>query len=168
MIVKTHILRELTKLDKLYNQATVKGRNSEADFYAKIAFIELCGWTEDSIDDLALRSAKRKGVALVYGDFEEKIKYVYGFEYKKHFRTILFNTIGVTGVERVEKKVNRRLQVLLISALNDLWKKRHHHAHSYLRRSAVYLDAPTITLRRFWNIYWGLVEYDKKMRKCRY
>ena len=168
MIAKGHILKELNKLNTLYGIVGSQGKNEEADFYAKLAFLELCGWVEDSIDDLALRCVKRKGVIQLLNDFSKKLGYVYGFEYDRHFRSVLFQTIGAVGLEKVDKKVDSKQRALLEAALNGLWQKRKRHAHSSLRRSARYLDAPSVTLGQLGIIYTGLVEYEKKMRACGY
>lgn len=168
MIVKIHILGELRKLNSLYTHASQQGKNQECDFYSKLAFLELCGWTEESIDDLVLSCIKRKKINIVKSEFEKRIGYVYGFEYEKHFRSILFNAIGAIGLEKIERKIDKKLQTMLGSALDELWKKRGLHAHASLRRSAQYLDAPSVTIARFWDIYNGLAEYQKKLIVCGY
>ena len=56
MIARTYILDNLNKLDVRYRKAaTLK----DSLFYSKLAVLELCGWIEESMDDVILRCARR-------------------------------------------------------------------------------------------------------------
>jgi hypothetical protein len=54
MIAKTYILNNLSTIEKLYNDSS-SIKNSL--FYSKLAILELCGWTEESMDDIIKKCA---------------------------------------------------------------------------------------------------------------
>ncbi len=56
MITKSYLFKTLNRLDKLYNDSTTDDKKI---FYSKLALIELCGWIEETMDDIVLRCAKR-------------------------------------------------------------------------------------------------------------
>ncbi|RLA52351.1 MAG: hypothetical protein DRR42_07810 [Gammaproteobacteria bacterium] len=56
MIVKTHISKTLSALDKRYTNSDSEG----SIFFAKLAVLEYCGWIEESLDDVVHRAVKGK------------------------------------------------------------------------------------------------------------
>ena len=56
MIARSYILTNLKTLDRKYNRAT---STRDSLFYSKLAILELCGWIEESMDDIVLRCACR-------------------------------------------------------------------------------------------------------------
>ena len=56
----THLLKNLNELDKLYNGAKNKENDKQAIYYSKLALLELCGWIEESMDDIIRRYSNPK------------------------------------------------------------------------------------------------------------
>jgi len=56
MITKSYLFKTLNWLDQLYNDPTAD--NQKTSSYSKLALIELCGWIEETMDDIVLRCAK--------------------------------------------------------------------------------------------------------------
>ena len=104
MITKSYIKGNLERIERLYEKSS---DIQDGLFYSKLAILELCGWIEISMDDIILRLAKKhlkqsKNIAFVEKDV---IRRTYGFDYSRHFRKMLINIIGITGVEKIEKKL---------------------------------------------------------------
>ena len=57
MIAKSYITNSLNELDKLYNKAASQ---KKAIYFSKLALIELCGWIEETLDDIIQKHANRK------------------------------------------------------------------------------------------------------------
>ena len=51
MIAKSYILANLNALDARYKRAS---RAKDALFASKLALLELCGWIEESMDDIVV------------------------------------------------------------------------------------------------------------------
>jgi len=138
----------------------------KALFYSKLAILELCGWTEVSMDDIIRRHSKRILKEPQNWQYIEKevIKRTYGFEYQVHFRRMLISIIGLTGVERLEKTVDPARLQPMIAALNSLKPYRDKEAHEYIKGTTRRLDAPSITRGRFIVIYEGLRNIDTVLR----
>ena len=80
MIARTEILANLWTLDRKYRNSTSK---KESLFYSKLAVLELCGWIEESMDDVVLRCARRhlKDQANITYVQNEIVKRTHGFDY---------------------------------------------------------------------------------------
>ena len=161
MIIKTGIYNNLTTLNRLY---LVSSGPRNSTFYSKLAILELCGWTEVSMDDIVLKCAKRISISgSNMKAINESVKRTWGFEYDYHFIKMLIHIIGYSGVEKVEKSVDRTKHTLLISTLNNLKGIRDSLAHTYLSGVTTRLDAPSITVSNFNNIYAGLKDFNKTL-----
>ena len=81
MVKKTTIRENIKQLCKLYNNAPTPKYEL---YYAKLAIIELCGWIEESQDDIVRRCAKKnlKEIANIK-TVESTIKTNYGFQYDR-------------------------------------------------------------------------------------
>jgi hypothetical protein len=55
MITRSYITSSFKFLDRKYRKATT---SKELFFYSKLAIFELCGWIEESMDDIILRCAR--------------------------------------------------------------------------------------------------------------
>ena len=66
MIAISYIDKTLKELDKLYNQSTSQ---KKAIYFSKLALIELCGWIEETLDDIILRHSYRHLKNLEIGTF---------------------------------------------------------------------------------------------------
>lgn len=166
MIGKSEIQRNLRSLNALYGHAATQ---KHALYYSKLAIIELCGWIEMSMDDIVRRCAirtlqdpeSRKRI-------DKAIKRTYGFDYDQHFRELLLLLIGAIRLEKVERKVDAAKYTRLISALTTLKTIRNDEAHTYIKGTTRKIDAPSVTLARFLDVYDGLVDIDSVIRSQRF
>lgn len=166
MIAKSYIHDSLKRLEVLYN----KSPNKKTDlFYSKLAILELCGWIEDSMDDIISRCASKnlKEKSNKTYVLKEIIKKTYGFEYEKHFRNMLIRLIGLSYVEKVEQKVDSVKLQKLKATLSSLKDYRNKEAHTHLKGVTKRLDAPSATKNKFFIVYDGLKEFEEKIRRLR-
>ena len=161
VVVKKHILETIEKLDRLYNGAP----STEAIYYSKLAIIELCGWIEFSMDEIAQHFANRKIKTTIYRDIFNGFKNkTYGFDYKTNFRKMLYQTVGLHNMESIEVKLERTGQItLLTSELKNLKTLRDHAAHTYIGATTTY-QAPSVTKAQLLRIYPILKEIGKEIR----
>jgi hypothetical protein len=165
MITKQYIVPGLQTLDTAYTSAASA---DDAEWFAKLAIIELYGWIEESMDALVLRCAKRQlkvSKNLAYCE-DEIIGKTYGFDYQRNFRRMLIRLVGLVTVERLEKQVDQAKHDTLKSTLGTLKIVRDSAAHTHLKGTTRTLDAPSVTIRSFQRVYDGLVDLDQTMRKA--
>ncbi len=166
MITKSTISSNLKSLDAKYRRTT---SDMESLFFSKLALLELCGWIEESMDDVILRCANRylRVAANRKHAKENIIRPTYGFEYQRHFRRMLIQLIGLINVERIESKVDPAKKAILQSTLGNLKESRNRVAHTHIKGIARVIDSPSITLNRFDHVYGGLMEFDAVIRNMR-
>lgn len=166
MIAKTYIYNNLRSIESQYKKAC---NQKQALFYAKLAIMELCGWIEQSMDDIILVNAKKilkltKNVDYVSSSIIEK---THSFAYKQHFRKMLIGVIGIINVERLEKKLNVAKFVYFKANLSCLKRCRDEEAHKYIKDTTVRLDAPSVTIQNFKIVYEGLKDIEYKLKRMR-
>ncbi|WP_279463930.1 hypothetical protein [Aeromonas veronii] len=163
MITKSYIYNNLKDLDRLYSNST---SNKKKLYYSKLAMLELCGWIEETMDDIVQKCANRVLKEKTNRLYVEKqiIKPTYGFEYDKHFKKMLICVVGLIYIEKVESKVDQVKYTLLKSSLNNLKVARNREAHSHLKGITRTVDAPSVTLNNFNNVYDGLIDFEKNMK----
>lgn len=165
MISRTYIIGTLESLDRLYTGST---STKKGLFYSKLAILELCGWIEESMDDIvqrcAIRHLKKKSNRDVV---DELVKRTYGFDYEKHFRNMLIGLIGIIHTEKLEKKVDPVKFQRLKSNLGSLKEYRDREAHTHLKGTTKRLDAPSVTKSKFLRVYEGLKNFDQELRRLR-
>ena len=161
MVVKTHILRTIKQLDRLYNSSST----SEATYYSKLAIIELCGWIEYSMDNVAEHFANKKLRTQPFKDSFMAIKdNNFGFEYKKNFRKMLSQTIGLHNMERIEVSINATGDITVLSATLDTLKTlRNDAAHTFIGATTTY-QAPSVTKSQLDIIYPILKKIGQQVR----
>jgi len=166
MISKTQIKKNLTRLHKLY---LTSPDILNGEFYSKLAILELCGWIEESMDDIVTRCLNRK---IINAKYKNPVVYVikknFGFEYEPHFSNMLRQVIGVIGVEKLERKVDSSKFVKMCSALSSLKTCRDKQAHTHTIGVTRLLNAPSWTLGQFQIIYEGLKEMDTTLIRIKY
>ncbi len=164
MITKQYIVPSLQALDTAYQGAVSV---DDAERFAKLAIIELCGWIEESMDDLVTRCSARHLKIPDNRDFckSQIIKRTYGFDYDIHFRMMLIKLLGIITVEKIEKQLDQAKHVTLKSTLGNLKVVRDAVAHTHLKGTARTLDAPSVMINRFQIIYDGLLDVDQTMRR---
>jgi len=164
VIAKSYILENLRSLDHRFRNARSA---KEALFCSKLAILELCGWIEESMDDIVRRCANRHLGVHDNRHFSEHeiIRKNYGFDYGKNFRSMLMRLIGLVAVERLEKKVDQATYASMIAVLSSLKITRNAEAHTHLKGITRTLNAPSVTLGQFHTLYVGLVEFERKVRR---
>lgn len=162
MITHSSILANLRTLDRMFRNATSR---KESLFYSKLAVLELCGWIEESMDDVVLCCARRhlKDEANFTYVQNEIVRRTSGFDYQQHFRRMLIQLLGVINVERIEKRVDQSKRLKLTATLEALKTVRNAEAHTHIKGVTRHINAPSVTLNQFPALYEGLVEFDATM-----
>lgn len=150
MVVKNHILTTIKKLDRLYNSTPV----NEATYYSKLAIIELCGWIELSMDNIAENFVNRY---VKTAEFKKKFKQTKdknnGFDYENNFSKMLIQTIGLHNMEKVETIIVSPVELTILKAnLESLKKLRNDAAHTFIGTTTTY-QAPSVTKSQLESIY---------------
>jgi hypothetical protein len=163
MISKQYIGPSLQALDAAYRSAAT-AEDAERD--AKLAIIELCGWIEETMDELIHRCSRRNLKVQQNRDYcmSQIVEQTFGFDYNKHFRLMLIRLIGLISVERIENRVDPAKHVSLKSTLGNLKILRDSVAHTHLKSVTRTLDAPSVTIRSLQRVYDGLLDLDRAMR----
>jgi len=162
-LAKTYIEANLRYIENLYNRAKTPQKSL---FFAKLAILELCGWIEMSMDAIILRCAKQHVKVPTNKKYlENVIIRTHGFEYDRHFREMLIRVVGLKSVERIERSLNPIQFQKLNVALTALKAHRDPQAHTYIKGTTAILDAPSVTKSRFNDVYNGLTDFDRTMRR---
>lgn len=164
MIAKSYIKSSLEELDKLYINASSQ---KKAIYFSKIALIELCGWIEDTLDDITLKHASRKLINVANKKYYKKnvVGRNSGFEYDINVRPMFISLIGLIELEKLEIKLERTAKITLLkSYLGNLKPTRNDAAHTHLRGITKTYNAPSRTLGDFNNICAILEIIDKELR----
>lgn len=164
MVSKTSILKNLSIISKLYNKTS---NPKEALFYSKLAILELCGWIEESMDNIVENCANRKLRNNDNLKFLEKeiIKRVHSFDYHNNFRKMLMQVIGLIRLEIIESKVDQTKLELMKVSLNALKEQRDPVAHTHIKGITLRIDAPSITKQRIVNVYEGLKNIEHELKR---
>lgn len=122
------------------------------------------------MDDIVLKSTVRSIKLSDNRRYIQKqvIERTWGFDFDTNFRPMLIQVIGLSSVERLEQKLNPKVIHALRAALSSLKQVRNTEAHTHIRDTAKVLDAPSVTISRFWDVYNGLVHLDQYLRKQKY
>ena len=163
MIARSYILSSLKALDRKYKETT---STKESLFYSKLAILELCGWIEESMDDIILRCAGRYLKINSNKEYVRKqiVKSTHGFDYDNHFRRMLVQLMGIINVEMLEKNVDQIKQAQLKAALSALKTARDAEAHTHIKGVTKNINSPSVTLNQFPDVCDGLLEYDRVIR----
>ena len=97
----------LKKLDELYTEHVGQDdKDFELSMYCKLAALELCGWFEETHDEL-VRKCFFKNLPEENAKNCEKlyISPIYGLSYDRHFRPLLVNLIGAIKVYGLEEEI---------------------------------------------------------------
>ena len=163
MITKSYLFKTLNRLDKLYNDST---SDDQKIFYSKLALIELCGWIEETMDDIVLRCAKRCLKSEANQKFIDKtIGDTYSFGYEA-FRKMLMMVIGLATLEKIEEKLENTGKISALKGdLGNLKKSRNRAAHTHTKGTLRTYDAPSKTKHDFDRIYALLTELDAELQR---
>jgi hypothetical protein len=167
MIARSYILTNLKTLDRKYNRAT---STRDSLFYSKLAILELCGWIEESMDDIVLRCACRHLSDIDNITFVKKqiIKRNYGFDYKDNFRKMLIQLLGIINVEKIEKSIDQGKLLKLAATLDGLKEIRNTEAHTHIKGVTRSINAPSVTLAQFPALDDGLLEFRTALRQTKF
>ncbi len=163
MIAYSYIERNIQLLWKNYLQSK---SIADKNFNSKMAILELCGWIEVSMDDAIIRTGTR---VLKSPDslkfIREKVKRNYGFEYDKHFKSMIVYLVGISGFETIDISIDLAIKIKFQSELIALKERRNSLAHTYTKGTTQHYDTPSITLERLANVSAGLKAYDAALRE---
>ena len=163
MIAKTYIQNNLSQINNLYQKSPSQ---KHALYYAKLAILELCGWIEESMDDIVERCANRHLKDLDNLKFVKThvVRRTYSFVYDTHFRNMLIQVLGIINVEKLERSLDSTKFHLMKSTLDTLKKSRDNEAHTHIKGTTKRLDAPSLTQSRFQLVYAGLKDVEGCIR----
>lgn len=163
MISKSYIQQTLNELDKLYAESTSQKKTI---YFSKLALIELCGWVEVTIDDMLLRCAKRKLKEKSFVEnYEGLIDKNYGFQYLTNVRPLLIELLGLVGVEKIEKKLEKKAHITLLkTSLGNIKTSRNEAAHTYIKGVTRKFNAPSLTIGDFGRISNALEILDSELK----
>ncbi len=161
MLSDREIKANLQALDTQFRGATT---TQAANLSSKLAVLELCGWIEEAMDDIAEKCYLRCLTETSNQKLcKEIVRATYGFEYHYHFRKMLAGIIGQTGMERIERRADGTKLALLQSALSTLKVARDGFAHTYLKGATPTLSAPSFLLSQFPALWEGLREVEARI-----
>lgn len=165
MITKDYLLKTLNWLDQLYNDPTADDQKTSS--YSKLALIELCGWIEETMDDIVLRCATRclqspANLKLI----DKTVHNTYSFEYEA-FRKMLMMVIGLATLEKIEEELETTGSKIsaLKGDLGNLKRSRNQAAHTHTKGTLTTYDAPSKTKYNFDRIYALLTELDAELQR---
>jgi len=165
MVNKTHIERNLTQINALYQKHM---GDKKALYYSKLAILEVCGWIEESIDDVVLECASKRLTETKNLEFvKEAVNHTYSFEYERNFRNLLIQVFGIINVEKMESSLDQVKFELMKSSLGTLRKYRDIHAHTYTKGVTKTMYAPSSTVNHFQYVYQGLKNVESCIRKMK-
>ncbi|MFA5799473.1 MAG: hypothetical protein WC840_00770 [Candidatus Peribacteraceae bacterium] len=168
MFVKKYIQEELLELKSMYDRAT---NPLEKDLICKLALIELCGWIEESVDEMVLtfvgKKTKDHATIKYVGDVLDRN---HSFGYEWHFRHLLSLILGAVNFEKIEKKVERKIGTKAMatfkSSLGTLKTLRNDVAHTHVKGAARKPgNAPVLVLRWLDEVFIGLKAFRVQIRK---
>lgn len=142
----------LRLIDTWYNEPSVG--NDRPKLLSKLAMLELCGWIEETFDEL-IREVDRSTINDSKWVSECVIKKTSGFTYASHLRPMLVTLIGEVLTRRVEDEMERNHNGELErmkSLLGTLWEKRCNLAHADVAAnvaSQIKFDAPSWSMNQY-------------------
>jgi hypothetical protein len=164
IVRRTSIHKTLKGLDVLYRRART---SKEALFFSKLGILELGGWIEETMDQVIRSCASRTLQKSANQERIEKevILKNYNFDYENNFRKMLTQVIGLKGVEKRENGMDPIMLQKLKTTLGNIKARRDQEAHRHLSLTMPTLDAPSVTLQNFEQIYTGLKEISAQLKK---
>lgn len=165
MIAKSYIFSTLSQLDKLFIETTSQ---KKAIYFSKLALIELCGWIEETMDDIVQKHANRNLRTKDNKDYcrESIVSPNYGFQYKRNIRPMLISLIGLIEVEKIEVELEKTGKITLLKGyLGTLNAHRNEAAHTHLKGVTRNYNAPSRTIGDYRRICSVLELIDSKLRE---
>ena len=137
MLPTTEVFSRLNDINTAYQteQDTIK-----ALLWAKLAALEVGGWTEECIDKIVTDFVDAKNPPSK-AKILKRLEGIYGFQYSRDFRSIWVEIIGSILFDKIETKIDLECQKLE-SALSELKRSRDISAHTYTKQDSN-IDAPS-------------------------
>lgn len=161
MIAKTKTKNILNTLNRLYYKD-----NINKEYYSKLALLELCGWLEESIDDIAIKYGKRKRLSIYYENLlnENIVNPIYGFKYEIHFAQLFLKVFGIYKFMKLEKKINTFELNQFKSDLSFLKRLRDSYAHTTIPGCTRTFHVPSYFYIHLDRIYLVLKKFEKNVK----
>lgn len=167
MVTKSAIARNLREIEELYNSS----KSPKKKFYfAKLAVLELCGWIENSQDELIMRCAGRCVTATSnLKAVSDKISGNHGFTYERHFRPLLTLILGFSKLEKAELEFDKLGSLSKFSSvLSKLKDPRNTAAHTHTAGVLPTIDAPSVVRADLEAVYKYMRELERILKKMKY
>ena len=142
LINDEYVCKNLSILDKEYRALEDDYVDERKILFGKLALLELCGWLEDTMDEIILGLCEQVNLEN-RKPIEKAIKNTYGFSYE-HFEKMLVTLIGYKKLEWLEKEWDKQP---LCNKLGSLKNRRDDFAHTHTKETNVKVDAPNILLK---------------------
>ncbi len=158
-------MKDKAALNKILDFLDVQYRSAqepeEALLFAKIAFLEFCGWIEECMDLIALECCDK----LLESEGQESIKQIvksnHSFTYKDHFSPIIARVVGLCNLQHIEKNIDL---IYLKSMTGSLKSKRDDLAHKPVDIQLT-IDAPSKIKTDFNRMFDELEKFEKELKK---
>lgn len=157
MLPTTELQERLKDIDLSYLKETDP---IKMQLWAKLAVLEVGGWTEECIDKIITDFVLKKNPPSK-DKILDRLKKIYGFHYNSEFRTIVVEIIGAIQFDSIESKINIQCQQLE-TALAQLKKSRDVSAHTYTKPTSS-IDSPSKMLDLLGKISNGLTAFNAEL-----
>ena len=149
-----------TRLNDISSAYICEADTIKALLWAKLAALEVGGWTEECIDKIItdfvnVKNPPSKGKIL------DRLDKISGFKYSAEFRSIVVETIGTINFDWIESMIALDCQKLE-SALAELKSSRDISAHTYTKIDSA-IDAPSKMIDLLNKIEIGLTKFNAKL-----
>lgn len=155
----------LEKLCQYYSESQDSHESPQlALMISKLAVLELCGWIEEWVHDLARSCVlARSDDAAAIEIMDNAIKNTHGIHYQQHVQPLLSVAIGASRLTAIERKLSENGKFdLLRSELGTVQKVRNLLAHTYTHdQTTRRIDAPITTMQRFKRMLSVLKEFNE-------
>lgn len=158
--------QKLEELDRVYRELENTKNTIALIALSTSAYLELCGWVDEVNDLTVLKLVEKfeiienKNDSKIFKDFKEEIKKIHGISYKKHLMKLIALTLGVKGVDAVNKEKQNFGN--LDTMLDEMHAKRSILAHQQCLDEQQRFDAPGKTLTKYQELkksFEELLEY---------
>lgn len=173
MVDKINIEKTLEDLEDLYKE-TMTSPNPDSHrilvCYTKLALLELCGWIEETQDQIIMDYLALKSIdQTVMDEFKrEVIDRNHGFKYKENFRKMLIQTVGLISLKQIEFQLeNNSNNVTLSQAkilLGNIDKRRNEAAHTHLTGTTSQYDSPSTIIVQLTRVYNFFIQIENALK----
>lgn len=169
MLTKGDINRRLKRLNSEYLKALKSSKADAPLYFAKLAIIELCGWIEESFDELFTDIAQVKiQDIMIRQQFLKKLTNNFGFS-KKHIKRLTIDLYGFNGYEALEARIDQAKWIPMLASLDLLTEHRNDVSHSTIKFNGVSksIAAPSFTISHLPPVHVGMKELRQTLRRMR-